>query len=285
MVLPLLLGLPLAFSLVSKKQMRSKIFLVLFRTPVIWIIQLFVIGFILVYFWPTAVNWIAENPTLNIGMSFGSIAILLTPFSKKSREDFRIDFEKSYVKYYTDFDSFNLKYTDIKDRNQTKQIGAAIKISSNLYLHTTTNSKDSLLFRLPESRFRYMLFCLSVVVKSCEDLMNAPNSLTNECLHFLSTYTTSKNNVQEFFNGHKDAREAENIGSIYIQEFFEYISKYFIAVKNDDNDNATKIICSAIHSAESNESAGQTDMQRLEQLSLEIEQFIPSMRNAFIDSI
>jgi len=285
MVLPLLLGLPLAFSLVSKKQMRPKIFLVLFRTPVIWIIQLSVLGFILGWFWPTAVNWIVENQTLNIGMSFGSIAILLTPLSKKGRDDFRADFDKVYGRYYTDINDFNLKFTDINDKKQTKQIEAAIKISSNLYIHTTLSSKDILRFRLPESRFRYMLFCLSIVVKSCEDLMKAPYLLINECLHFLSIYTTSKENVQEYFNGLMNSHEAESNGSIYIQEFLKNLSIYFDAVKSGDKYNASKIIYSVIHSTESNESVSQTDTQRLEQLSWEIEQFIPSMRNAFIDSI
>jgi hypothetical protein len=79
--------------------------------------------------------------------------------------------------------------------------------------------------------------------------------------------------------------EAENNGSIYIQEFFKKLSIYFDAVKNGDEENTSKIICSIIHSTESNESVSLEDMQRLKQLSWEIEQFIPSIQNAFTDSI
>ena len=41
------------------------------------------------------------NAALNLGTSLGTIAIILSPLSKKSRGDFRKDFDRSYARYYT----------------------------------------------------------------------------------------------------------------------------------------------------------------------------------------
>lgn len=100
MVLPIIIGLPVAFRLVLKKRMRPIIFLVLFRAPIIWSIGLIILGFIIEWISPNAINWIVKNQTLNIGLSFGFIAILLTLLSKEGRDDFRADFDKFYDSYF-----------------------------------------------------------------------------------------------------------------------------------------------------------------------------------------
>ena len=116
-VLPILMGVPIAISHVSKKQMTPGVYLVLFRAPIIWAVLIFIFA----WFFQSGYNWILSNETLLIGLIFGFIAILLSPLSKKSRTDFRSDFDKSYGKYYTDQTNFNLGFTDIKDKAQLKQ--------------------------------------------------------------------------------------------------------------------------------------------------------------------
>jgi hypothetical protein len=288
MVLPIILGLPLAFSLVSKKQMRPKVFIILFRTPVIWVIQLYILGFILGRFFPTAANWIIGNQTLNIGMSFGLICILFSPLSKKVRGDFRIDFDKIYGRYYTDYEDYNDTrdyFKDRHDKKQLKQIEAAIKIGSNLYLHTTSGAVNILRFNLPDSRFRYMIFCTSAMVKACDGLITDPDLLAKDCLHFLSIYTTAKDNVNEFFTGFADGQDAETNGILYFNEFLITWSTYYENVGIGNKEDATSLVSSMIHSTESNEQIEQADQERLKELSYEIERFIPSMRRAFIDSL
>lgn len=96
-VLPILMGIPMAILHTSKREMRPSVFLALFRAPLFWTIAFFLFAWLL----PSATDWAMNNKTLTIGLLVGAVAILLTPFSKKSRDDFRIDFDKSYSSYYT----------------------------------------------------------------------------------------------------------------------------------------------------------------------------------------
>lgn len=96
-VLPILMGIPIAMSIVSKKEMKPKVFLALLRAPFFWTTLIF----LLVYFFQSGYNWILDNETLFIGLIAGIIAILLSPLSKKSRDGFKSDFDKSYGSYYT----------------------------------------------------------------------------------------------------------------------------------------------------------------------------------------
>jgi hypothetical protein len=99
--LPLMLGLPHAIRLVSRREMRSTVYRRLLLTPVLWVVQLSVILFLLGFFWPSAAAWLAGNTALNVGLWLGIISILVSPLSRKSRADFRADFDSSYGQFYT----------------------------------------------------------------------------------------------------------------------------------------------------------------------------------------
>jgi hypothetical protein len=92
-ILPLLLGFPRAISLVSKRQMRPGIYICLLATPIVWFIVVFGVLFLIGLLWPTVAANVQANAALNLGVSLGIIAIILSPLSKKSRGDFRADFE------------------------------------------------------------------------------------------------------------------------------------------------------------------------------------------------
>lgn len=61
------------------------------------LVTLFLVGFL----WPAAAVWVGGNLAFNLGMCFGTVAILLAPLSNKSRADFRADFDCSYGHFYT----------------------------------------------------------------------------------------------------------------------------------------------------------------------------------------
>jgi hypothetical protein len=104
MVLPLILGLPRAIRVVSARQMRAAVFGRIILTPLIWLVQLAVVGFLVGWFWPSAAEWLYNNTALNLSANLGMIAIILSPLSKKCREDFRADFDKSYQRFYVESD-------------------------------------------------------------------------------------------------------------------------------------------------------------------------------------
>src|SRR5665213_546614 len=283
-ILPILSGVPMASSYISKKQMRPRVYLALFRTPLIWLSILFVLG----WFFPSAIDWILRNEPLYLGMALGFIAILLSPLSKKGRDDFRIDFDKSYGKYYTDQSNFNLNFTDPQDKNQLKQIEVVVRISSNLYLNTFPTSSNVLNFKYADSRFRCMIFCLSTVLKSCEDLLKSFESLQMECLHFLTNFTTSRDSVQEYFNqSTKNPENAEESSTVYLNDYMLKWITYYDAIKTGDKEMATDTLCSMIHSFDETEKLVNNfdeDEERRNQICWEIEFSLShdSMRNAFI---
>ena len=60
-VLPIFMGVPMAMSHVSKKEMKSGVYLALFRAPIIWTVLIFLFA----YFLERGDKRIAINPTIN----------------------------------------------------------------------------------------------------------------------------------------------------------------------------------------------------------------------------
>ena len=135
MVLPLMLGLPRAIRLVSKRQMRAAVFGSIILTPLIWLVLLAVGGFLTGWFWPSAADYIYNNAALNLSANLGMIAIILSPLSKKCRDDFRADFDKSYHRFYVE--------SDVSQPTQHKYVEAAITVASNLYLQTIPGAEKA----------------------------------------------------------------------------------------------------------------------------------------------
>ncbi len=100
-VLPIVMGLPRAIRLVAKREMRSSVIARILVTPLIWFVQLFVVGFAFGFLWPSAAESLYNNAAFNLGLWLGTFAILLSPLSKKGRADFREDFDRSYGRFYT----------------------------------------------------------------------------------------------------------------------------------------------------------------------------------------
>ncbi len=98
--LPLLLGLPRAFSLVRQNQMRSAVFLGIIKRVLLWLVGCFGLLFAVGFIWPAAVDSLSKNLALNLGLNLGTLAILLSPLSKKSRADFSEDFDRAYREFY-----------------------------------------------------------------------------------------------------------------------------------------------------------------------------------------
>lgn len=100
MLLPIILGLPRAIRLISRHEMRGAVIGRILLTPLIWVVLLFVVLFLIDFFWPSAAAFLYNNGALNLGAWAGTIAIILSPLSAKSRADFKADFDKSYQRFY-----------------------------------------------------------------------------------------------------------------------------------------------------------------------------------------
>lgn len=281
--LPILLGVPMASAHLSRKEMRPAVFLALVRAPLIWTILLFLFAWI----FPSAVAWISKNETLCIGLAFGCIAILLSPISKKARSDFRIDFDKSYGRYYTGENHFHPGLTKAGDKEHLKEIGAIIKIASNLYFHDMVGAFDAFTFKFSDSRFRCLIFSLSTTVMACEDLIESPEKLQTECLHALTGMVSSGKQSKEFFTGPASAGQAEKTGAVYLGACNQRWREYWEATKSGRNEEAKTILYSMLHALEADTLLQNDDRERLGQLCWQIEFSVTqhSLREAFVSLV
>jgi hypothetical protein len=173
---------------------------------------------------------------------------------------------------------------------QQKQVDAAITVGSNLYLHTIPGAEDApapLEFSLPDSRYRYLLFCLSTAVTAAlaydEGKGIEPDMLCRGCLDF-ATWTAA-NSPQEYFGVAAGPPTARQDGMTHFTEFLRHWSTW-PALEKDGQMKATReLIGSMIHTTESTAPASTADKTRLAKLALEIDCRLPTMRGAFVELI
>lgn len=282
-ILPLLMGIPIAISYVTKNEMRSGVYLHLFKAPLIWSLPLL----ILIIFFPSALHWISSNQPLYLGLIVGFIAILLSPLSLKGRQDFRSDFDKLYGRFYTNHKDFTFNFTNPEDKHQLKQIEAVIRISSNQYLHTFLNATDTLKLHSNDAKFRCLIFCLTTTIKVCKEAIDDYETVQNECLHLLAKIITDKQSSSEFFTLPISPDQAEQTGQVYAKEYVSNWERYDNAFSDNKQVIANNILCSMIHYIESDELLDDNDKVRLKQICWEVDFSIThgSMKNAFINLI
>lgn len=287
MILPILMGYPIAFGLWIKQKIRPAVFIALLRAPFFWILISFLIGF----FFPSAIMWVLKNPSLNMSLAFGSFCIILSPLSKQTRQDFRSDFDKAYSKYFLD-DSIKMdtlvapEYVqdeETESKRRKRQIEASAKLFFDLYNYTTSTYKNVFNFKLPDSRFRYMVFCLSVFLKSCEVLIESSDLLLKEYVHFLVNFAMSKENINNFFVGEVKYSEVEEDAKNYLNQYMKEWITYSDAIKINDTNEAATIICWMIVFTESQGLVDANDIKRTKKLILEIERSMSRLRDTFLD--
>ena len=84
-----------------------------------------------------------------------------------------------------------------------KEVDAAFRVLWNLYETTTAGKSGApsvLTFQLRDSRFRYLVFCLSTVQMACARHMKNPDAILNDLLHTVVTGAIGAD-PQQFFGG------------------------------------------------------------------------------------
>jgi hypothetical protein len=159
---------------------------------------------------------------------------------------------------------------------QQKYVEAAIQVATNLYLHTIPGAEDvpaPLQFNLPDSRFCYMIFCLSTVITAAlaydEKKQIQPEALIKGCLRFGTWVATEA--AQEYFDDPASSQDSIDQADTYLTEFFKHWSRWPELEKERRNTEIIELISSMIHTTESNLPAEKSDMQRLSELALWID--------------
>ena len=174
---------------------------------------------------------------------------------------------------------------------QQKYVEAAVTVATNLYLHTIPGEDECILpssplqFSLPDSRYRYLVFCLSAVVTAAlvydDKKRIQPETLIQGCLHFAAW--TAREHGDLYFDDPAGSQASINSTTVYFQDFCKHWSQWPVLEKEAKSDEANDLISLIIHTTESNSPAGDADIQRLGNLALEINCRLPTMRSALID--
>jgi hypothetical protein len=170
---------------------------------------------------------------------------------------------------------------------QEKYLQAAVTVASNLYAITIPGGSDApvtLEFGLPDSRYRYLIFCLSTAAMAAivydEEKNIQPDRLVNGCLSFATWAATHL--ASEYFGAPATAEESSGNAAAHFQYFLNQWSRWPALEKDGRNLETIDLICSMIHTTESNEPASPTDLERLGPLGLDICCRLPTMRRAFV---
>jgi hypothetical protein len=171
---------------------------------------------------------------------------------------------------------------------QQKYVEAAITVASNLYLQTIPKSDGTpapLHFTLPDSRYRYMIFCVSTVVTAAlvydERKEIQPEALINGCLQFLTWLANER--PDEYFDNPANAERSINSTTASLQEFLKQWSRWPEFEKEGKSAESNELISHMLRTTESDLPAETEDLRRLGNLALDIDSRMPTMRRALVD--
>lgn len=162
-------------------------------------------------------------------------------------------------------------------------------VASNLYLHTVPEAEESpapLQFSLPDSRYRYLVFCVSTAVTAAlvydEKKKIEPENLMTTCLHLVMQQIPEIAQLLGFKNG---AIPQESIANCpkYFRDFLKHWSQWPELEKQKRYEEIEDLICLMVHTTESAEPLSQIDKERLGRLALEISCRMPTMHGAFVE--
>jgi hypothetical protein len=130
-----------------------------------------------------------------------------------------------------------------------------------------------------------MIFCLSAAITAAlaydEKKEVQPETLINGCLHF-ATWTATET-TQEYFDQLPTSQNYAANATDYLKEFLKQWSQWPTLEKMGKSEQLVGLICSMIHTTESNKPVESADEQRLRQIAMWIAARLPIMREAFVE--
>jgi len=162
---------------------------------------------------------------------------------------------------------------------------AVVNVATNLYLLTTSpDSPHELRFKRPDSRFRYLAFCLVAVVSTTlaydEKKRINPSELINACCLFLTWI--AQNHPSDYFDAGCDANEAALQAEDYLRDFAAKWSLWPSFENQSQSYQFQGVIAEMIHSIETGKPYTEEDEYRLRPLALQIDCQLLTMREAVV---
>lgn len=170
--------------------------------------------------------------------------------------------------------------------NHQKQVAAMTKIAVNLYEQTyavpALRGTTPLRFELLDSRFRYLIFCLSIVHSVCAPRMKNPDAVLNACAQALISNALDVEDADGIFDRPvSDRQRVANDGMGYLEDFLHRWSAYIDVARARNRQAATGLVASMLRTTESDAPSDSTDGPRLWPLALAFEDRFKDIAGAF----
>lgn len=163
-----------------------------------------------------------------------------------------------------------------------QQVAAMTRVVVNMFEKVVAPDRlaqSGLQLRLPDSRFRFLMFSVAAVHAVCARHMSNPDAILNECGPNLIRGALS--DKDSFFDGPVEAQEAATLGMNCIGDFLDRWSAYIDIAKGGNAHAATSIVVTMLHETETVAPPAGGDAARLLKLARWVEVLME--RNGAID--
>jgi hypothetical protein len=168
--------------------------------------------------------------------------------------------------------------------SHAKQVEAVLRLTGHLY-ERTTRGKDGkpeyLEFKLPDSRFRFVIFCLSLVHAACARHMTSPDAILNDVLYRLVERGVGDLSEEFFGDQRVEPQDVATRAGEYLQDYLHRWSAY-IDMKGAGNEPAAaNVLQVMLRHTESKEPIGPVDYFQIGMQASMLESEFPALIAAF----
>jgi hypothetical protein len=166
-----------------------------------------------------------------------------------------------------------------------RHVQSAVKVASNLYLLTIPGGEDAvaeLQFTMPDSRFRYLMFCMSATMAACATELDI--NAAGEAVYAL-VHVTAQERPQEFFGAAVNVSDVLRNVTPMVQWFMNTWARCVELEKERRITDIVDLIAAMMHTTESPLPATEEDTERLGPLALQIHCRMPAMCRAFREEL
>lgn len=176
--------------------------------------------------------------------------------------------------------------------NHQKEADAALFVLGNFWdcsMHGKAGAPAVLSFELPESHFRYHIFCISVVQCFCGWKMKKPDSIQTVLLDRFISLSILSDPTQFQNGGAVDSKQVSNFACKYLKHYQMYWKIFSATIGLPDVEQSKlaqiEALILMLRFTESDERITDRDRQRLEPLATWIRMAVASMPEAFSDIV
>lgn len=155
-----------------------------------------------------------------------------------------------------------------------KQVAAVQRMTVNMFENIAAPGRieaSGLQFRLPDSQFRFLMFCAASVHTVCAKRMSNADAVLNEFVPNLIRGVLSSEEQRTFFGGVPKPQAAATLGMNCLGDFLDRWSAYIDIARGGNSQAATALVASMLLATETLGDADEVDGSRLSKLARFVE--------------